>query len=662
MRPIGELLKRESPVTLARELVLRARRDWDKKRILAQMHQPCPVRFHRLHYYAPGGAEFTAQTRACMTGFASEICEGRFPFLGYGTVTLGFPPQWNVDFVSGKEWSQTAADMRGYVRHDGSDVKVPWELSRLQFLPILGKAHLLTGELRYREAGKRLLSNWITQNPVGVGVNWTLAMEAALRAMSICLFLDLLGPFRSEEQRWLEQVTRCLWQHLVFIEAHLEFSHLMRSNHYLSNIVGLYCLSVFLDGNGMASRRHTYKRRVEEEIEHQVHPDGGDYESSLGYHVLVMQMFTSALLLTRAARMTSDSGFSQRLKLMYQLTGEVASSAGQLPHVGDCDDGRVELMVDDLQQMLFVPVEGRNSLRVPSLLGVGSALFGGQSDLLEDAKWYGLSRANAAARAPKRTAPDRVMKVFPQSGIATAKRGDFDVLFFAMPNSIAGKGSHTHNDKLSLVVRIAGDEALCDSGTCCYTRDAGERNRFRATAAHNTLLVDDCEQNRILPENHSLFSIGNDARVSSIQAEQSDGAFVFRASHTGYRNLGVAHSRTVKLVDETLIMVEDEVAGTGKHRLEMNWQLSYGWRLAGIEEIESRTVCRIEGAHPFTMTFSAPVPLQVASCQRRVSRTFGSAVPTHRIRVLAECALPVTLLTSISRTEPVQPFQGTRCQ
>ena len=662
MKPIGQLLKQESPVTLARELVWRARKDWDKKRILAQMHQPCQVHFHRRQYYAPNTAEFTARTRSHVIGFASLVCEGRFPFLGYGTVNLGCPPKWNVDFVSGKEWPLNRSDIRGYVKHDGSDVKVPWELSRLQFLPVLGKAYVLTGDLNYRETGKRLLWNWIAQNPVSVGVNWTVAMEAALRAMSICFFLDLLGPLSAAEQHWLGQVTRSLWQHLLFIEAHLEFSHLMRSNHYLSNLVGLHCLSVFLEGTGMAARRHTYQRRVEQEIKHQTYSDGGDYESSLGYHVLVMQMFTTTLLLVRASKMVSDLEFSQRLKLMYKLAGEAADLAGQLPQVGDCDDGRVELMADDLQQMLFVPAEDRNSLRISSLLGVGAALFGGQADETEDAKWYGLNHPGPTAHRRERAVRHCGMKLFPQSGIAIARRDNLDAVFFAMPNSIAGKGSHTHNDKLSLVVRIAGDEVLCDSGTGCYTRDAAARNRFRSTAAHNTVVVDDCEQNRISPENSALFSLADDSQVSIIHAEQNDGESVFSAAHTGYRTLGITHSRTVKLVDGSLITVEDQISGTGKHRLEMNWQLSPNSHIAAIEEAEGKTVCRLDGAHVFSMTFSAAVSLQVTSQQSRISRTYGSTVPAQRIRVRTECQLPAKLFTSISVAKPTDTSQEARCQ
>jgi len=112
--------------------------------------------------------------------------------------------------------------------------------------------------------------------------------------------LNLLSPFREEEQTWLTGVTSSLWQHLGFYRGEYRVSHLIASNHYLSNIVGLYCLSLFLDGGKMVHKRGFYRRQIETAILQQVYEDGGDYEASTGYHVLVTQMFAVAMLLMRA--------------------------------------------------------------------------------------------------------------------------------------------------------------------------------------------------------------------------------------------------------------------------------------------------------------------------------------------------------------------------
>src|SRR6266849_6962950 len=534
------VLKRESPLLVAREVLWRARRELSKRRVLGRLEHPGHVELRNVSYYNPDLWALGEHSRELIVAFADEIRAGRYPFLGYGTVELGTRPKWNFDFVSGTEWPCVRCECSECIRHDGSDVKVPYELSRLQFLPVLGKAHVLTGEESYRGAAKDLLSHWIRSNPVPVGVNWTLAMEAALRAMSICFLLNLLSPIRREEEPWLANVTRSLAQHLLYIEANIEFSHLLTSNHYLSDIVGLYCLSAFLDGEGMAARRREYRQRIEAEMAQQVYEDGGDYEASTGYQVLVTQLFATALLLMRAERgVPARRAFVERLRMMFRFLNKVASASGELPQAGDCDDGRTELLVDDLQQMIHCPVAERNSLRDPHLLGLGRRLFGEGAGPGDDAAWYGLTDTTRIPNSepqinPASTCPIRVL---PKSGIGVLQNGSAELLFFAIPNGIFGKGSHTHNDKLSFVLRVGGQEVLCDCGTGCYTRDIATRNRFRSTAAHNTLLIDGAEQNHIDAGPSGLFILGNEAAVSSIQHGKEAQGYFLRASHTGYCSL-----------------------------------------------------------------------------------------------------------------------------
>src|SRR6266849_5161653 len=546
------ILKRESPLLVGREVLWRARREWKKRRILGRLEHPGHVEFRNVPYYNPDLLALSEHSRALIVAFADEIRAGRYPFLGYGTVELGTRPRWNFDFLSGAEWPYVRRESRECIRYDGSDVKVPYELSRLQFLPVLGKAHILTGDDSYRRAAKDLLSHWIQSNPVSVGVNWTIAMEAALRAMSICFLLNLLSPIRREEEPWLASVTRSLAQHLLYIEANIEFSHLLTSNHYLSDVVGLYCLSMFLDGEGMTARRREYRQRIEAEMAKQVYEDGGDYEAATGYQVLVTQLFTTALLLMRTEHPAPATAFIERLRMMFRFLNTVASASGQLPQVGDCDDGRTELLVDDIQQMMHLPISERNSLRVPTLLGLGKRLFGEGAGDGDDAAWYGLTDTAGIPNFQPQANLDSAcpIKLLPKSGIGVLKHGCAELLFFAIPNGILGRGSHTHNDKLSFVLRVGGQEVVSDSGTAGYGRDVKTRNRFRSTAAHNTLMIDGTEQNRIDCSPRGLFILGNEAAVSQIQEGREARGCFLRASHTGDRSLGVTHTRTIRVVDD----------------------------------------------------------------------------------------------------------------
>lgn len=635
-----------------REAVWRTRKGWHQKRLLSQIERAhCPVQFRNLPYFAPGAPALSNAGGLLITKYADDIGSGRFPFLGYGTQHLGYEPQWNVDFISGYEW--LPAYKNGYLTATpaGSDIKVPWELSRLQFLPVLGKAYRITKDEHYRADAKRLTSAWIMKNPVGVGVNWSIAMEAALRAMSLCFLLNLLSPIRTEEQNWLGVVTRCLWHHLLYIEAHLEFSHLIRSNHYLSNLIGLYCLSEFLDGSGMSARRNLYRQKVESEILRQTYEDGGDYEASTGYHVLVTQMFTSALLLMRAANVTPQPSFLERLQRMYSVIEHLASPGGQLPHVGDCDDGRVELLTDDLEQMLEFPVEQRNSLRVSNLLGFGKCLFGGSQGSLEDASWHALGDPGDNVVSSAATAEPRKSDiiVLPQSGMSVARAERAEVLFFAIPNGVCGKGSHNHNDKLSFVLRLDGEEVLCDSGTCTYTRDVKMRNRFRATSAHNTVMVDEQEQNIIDTSRTGLFSTGSEAEVHRIEDWSQNGEVFLRASHSGYERFGVTHIRTIRLSErKPVAVVEDQLGGSAAHRFEINFQLASGWKVSSVDKLPSEIRARVSGPRELEIRFQGAGNIQGQEEASLVSMTYGRSTTSSRLRFWGEATFPATLITTFS--------------
>jgi hypothetical protein len=649
MRAI-RILKRESPFLVAREVLWRIRREWNRKRTLGRLEHPGGFTFRDIRYYNPDLQSLSAHSRALILAFADELRAGRYPFLGYGTAELGTRPKWNLDFKSGAEWPYVWSECRECIRHDGSDVKVPYELSRLQFLPVLAKAHVITGDNSYRQTAKDLLSHWIQSNPVPLGVNWTIAMEAALRAMSICFLLNLLSPLRPEEQPWLATVTRSLAQHLLYIEGNIEFSHLLTSNHYLSDVVGLYCLSVFLDGEGMAARRREYRQRIEAEMAQQVYEDGGDYEASTGYQVLVTQLFTTALLLMRCERSTPPRpAFIERLRMMFQFLNAIVSTSGQLPQVGDCDDGRTELLVDDLQQMIHLPIAERNSLRVSRLLGLGQRLFGVGAGAGDDAAWYGLTDTAGTPYFQPQINPGSAgpVKVLPKSGIGVLKHGSAELLFFAIPNGIFGKGSHTHNDKLSFVLRVGGQEVLCDSGTGCYTRDIATRNEFRSTAAHNTLLIDGAEQNRIDTGPLGLFILGNDAAVCPIQAGREAQDHFLRASHTGYCSLGVKHTRTVRAVEgEPALVIDDKLEGDGVHDFELNFQLAPN-RNAEIISLENGIMCRVLGDPQVQLIVTGSVLLQGEMRPSLVSTAYGATVPSSRVRVWGRTTVPARITTQM---------------
>jgi hypothetical protein len=418
-------------------------------------------------------------------------------------------------------------------------------------------------------------------------------------------------------------MTVSLWRHLRFIEAHNEFSFRLRSNHYLSNIVGLTTLSAYLQGPGMERRLRKYADAVQREIPLQTYADGGDCEASTGYHVLVAQLGLHSLLVQRRSGCSITAEFEARLRLMFEWIATVADDAWKLPHLGDCDNGRVEFLPEDIAQAIGPPLQS-HSLRIRSLYTMASHVL----DLPSDDDWE-----------------RRPISFLRESGLAVLRSGEASVVFCAMPNGLQGKGSHTHCDKLSVVLRLGSDEVFCDSGSRCYTRSAELRNIDRSTRTHNTLMVDGADQNIIPTDPGLLFQCGNEAAVSPIALPES-GARAVRASNDGYSRLGIEHHRTV-LLTRCSLLVLDEVSGAGEHLLDLHYILGPEWRVSS-EIMTGETVsCAIAGPRRLSLECESESPLALTILPAQISRAYGAELPASCIRVQTTTRLPARVQTRV---------------
>jgi hypothetical protein len=611
-----ETLRDEPLPVLIREAGWRAIRSLRKSIFpVTTARANCRQCFRPIGYYESQMPLMSSDEQAAVLAYADAVLRGEYPLMGYGTPRLGTKPDWQCDWVSGKKWPIVDSRKMRIVRHDGSDVKAPWELSRLQWGPVVAQAYVISRERKYREAIQSLLADWIADNPPALGVNWTVAMEAALRGISLCLTMELLWPFTDEEQPWLDQVTASLWQHLRFIEAHSEFSFLLRSNHYLSNIVGLTTLSSYL---GLGRRREKYGRAVQRELVLQTYADGGDCEASTGYHFLVAQLGLHAFIVQQQSRVAMASEFETRLGQMFSWMASLADDSGKLPHLGDCDNGRVELLMDDIAQS-FLPATERHSLRAGSLCRLASRLL------------------------PHTFHQPKPVSVLPESGIAILRSGVASAVFCAMPNGLRGKGSHSHCDKLSLIFRLGPNEVFCDSGSRCYTRSAQRRNLDRSTRAHNTLMIDEAEQNIFSADPRLLFQSGNQAAVSAITICEGG----VRASHQGYSRIGIEHQRTVELGDGWML-ITDEVSGTGQHLLDLRFILGPEWHVSP-EKIAGEAVnCVIEGPRRLTLACATAELLTLSVLPAEISREYGAGLPTNCLQIQTAARLPAKVQTRVT--------------
>jgi hypothetical protein len=498
---------------------------------------------------------------------------------------------WHADPQSGVRWPPRFHTRFRYGelldRARPSDVKIPWELSRLQCLPRLALAFRLTGEERFVGAARSILSAWDDANPVGYGVNWAVGMEAGLRAVSMIIAQDLLmdgdEPRELAGNRW----RALLAEHGRFLHRNMEYSD-VNGNHMTACLLGLLYLGVFAPWDREAS---SWTERAVEclhvEIEAQTYPDGVCHEGSIPYHGLVAEMFLHALLVGERCGIEFSAGYRDRLHRMLAFTRAYLKPGGSVPRWGDADDGRVLSLGGELGE------------HHRSLLALGAVLLQSE-DLWEPGgplpfaaavlAGCGATAVSPGARAPASSASadsdattrdrDGGCRAFVDGGFFVLRRDDSYCLIDCGDVGMRGRGGHGHNDALSVELTLAGHDVLVDTGCASYTRSVDERVACLSGKAHNAVVVDGRE-----PAGVSLARIphAGPCPVEQVAFEADAARFVGR--HFGYGALGIErYERRVELPQERAsAIITDELDGDGEHHVRWSFHLSPRWREVGVE-------------------------------------------------------------------------------
>jgi uncharacterized heparinase superfamily protein len=495
---------------------------------------------------------------------------------------------WNADPRSGWHWPERPLDEGSAVAATraataanalvGIDVKSVWELNRHQFLVTLGCASWFERAAGHDEFAIALIDGWIEQNRGGVGVNWASPLEIGLRSISWLWSMGFLlaAPTIANELkvRWI----RSLAQHYQALKGRLSL-HSDRTNHLIGETTALWMLAAAMPGlPGAERQRERASGILAVEIERQVTADGVSREQSIGYHCFVIDMYVQVVALARRLAIALPPVIETRLTSMLDFLARVLGPAGEVPQIGDGDDGRA----------LPFPASLGARERAEALLAVGAQLFGrpqwsprrGEcSDLV-----YWLLGREAAAAVPARSdeRADTSSIVLREGGYcfldAVSETGQSRQLVF----DVGGLGylpnaAHEHADALSILARVNGTLVLGDPGTGTYTGSAAIRDRFRGTAAHNTVTVDDLDQADML----DTFKWVNPVRSELLAWSSTDEFDYVAARHGGYRRLRrpVDHRRDVLFVRPDYWTVVDRIEGSGEHRIVRRFHFPPGIEL-----------------------------------------------------------------------------------
>ncbi|CAG4882910.1 conserved protein of unknown function [Georgfuchsia toluolica] len=520
---------------------------------------------------------------------AERLVLGKFDVFALKGIDLGSPPRWNRDPKTGVEAPLSFGMLLDYRDPQlVGDIKYLWEPNRHLHLVTLAQAFALSGEARYLNVIERHLESWFAACPPGLGPNWSSALEAALRLINWSLAWQLIGGIDSplfqgivgERFRlsWLGSIHR----HVQFVREHFSL-YSSANNHLIGEAAGLFIAAVTWPYWPHAQTwRTTAQTMLEQEARLQNAPDGVNREQAVYYQQFELDLLLLPLLAGRANGVNFSTTYRSRIEAMLEYLASIMDVGGNVPMIGDADDGVVANLAHD-----------EKFCRYRSLLATGAVLFG-RSELktkastLDDKTRWLLGADAAAVFRSLPVAHDRlpVRRTFPDGGYYILGR-DFEgkneirLIADAGPLGYQSIAAHGHADALAFTLSVGGLEFLIDPGTYAYHTQGLWRAYFRGTAAHNTVRVDGCDQSEPGGNFMWLTKAKAGCRLWRSSAYQD----VFEGWHDGYMRLAdpVMHSRRITL-DKTgrRIVIEDILRMAGTHDIELFFHCSERCRLLAV--------------------------------------------------------------------------------
>ncbi len=594
---------------------------------------------------------------------AEAAAAGRLSVFGR-TVDVSTPrggTDWQLDPVHGGRFSGWASST-ALPDAPGLDPKMAWAIGRGDQWVALAQGTLLD-PARARDLAAALAASvhdFSVENPVGRGIHWTSAMEAALRAFDLVLALWLLSATKVPLDPDLAVDAACL---LVatgrFVLAHLEDDAAVPNNHLAADWLGLLACAEGLPEWPEAPRwRSLALAGLSAALRDQVNDDGTSFEGSIPYHRLATEVFAAGTILALAGRRGVGREHAARLHELFRAARALLSAKGEIPQIGDDDSGRVLALRErgPTEGAYLLPL-GAALLRDPTLLAGP-----GPGDAAEVA-WLLGPRALEALAAMRPPARRPGSASFPAGGFHVLRRGPFEAFLSCGANGQRGIGGHSHNDKLSVELFANGALAVCDPGSPTYTGDPEIRNAFRSTRAHATVTVDGLEQAPIMAGRPFALPDVADARLLAFDPGGPADRIV--GEHRGFARSGVVHRREV-WATEVGVAVIDRVAGRGVHRIELRWPFASArarLRAARADEMDAfGCVARaallgrivdpdlavevpLEGAGRLLLAFALPPALSPEIGPSLRSPGYGLLANASTALVAGAVACPATLAT-----------------
>ena len=413
------------------------------------------------------------------------------------------------------------------------DIRVEWELSRHSHFFILGKAFSITKNNFYAKTFQKQIETWIEKNPFLIGPNWKSPMEVGIRLTNWIFAFNFFKESDISVEFW-ERFTCTIYDHLFYIKKNWETFD-KPNNHYIANLVGyfygLHFFDSFVSRNPQKANKFLQKeilaiyKKILEQFDHQIFPDGTSYEGSTAYHRLVTELFWLFYLVCDAKNIFLPTIFETKLKKMFLFVEHCTIKAppsvteDHFIQIGDNDSGKI---------ITGIECHPRSN---PNIL---------------------------IKKTP-------LLSHYPNFGLTIIKNKNFHITFRHPTFEKKQHGGHFHEDRFSITLFYKNIPILVDPGSFVYTKNKFFRDIFRSFLSHNTFYE---SNQKLVDKNIPIFNLHKTEQFDTAKfSHHFEKGITFHDSSTNnifvknscYRNGKFLSRKIILNQEKNLFQIEDSI-------------------------------------------------------------------------------------------------------
>jgi heparan-sulfate lyase len=410
-----------------------------------------------------------------------------------------------------------------------------WQLNRMYFWDALARVYWHTGDEKYAREWCTQLIDWTRKNPNDADHNYAWrSIEAGIRGHSWTELFQQFIDSPSFTPEVLVAFLNSCYDHAEYLMT----KYSSRSNWGLMEAEGMAFIALTFPEFKEANKWRTEAfRRLNNEINLQIYPDGQQRELAMGYHLGCIEWFlrTYELAKMNGIENTFPESYLQKIQKMCEVPMKLCHPDGRIAQFGDAwtgEPGQHNGMFLEWSEkfnrpdFLFLATDGREGVK-----------------------------------------PEATAFVLNESGFYSLRSGwTRDAICLVLKCGPDG-GGHCQPDNGTFELYAGGRILMPDAGSYIYNGDPEGRAWFRQTKVHQTLTLDG--QNSRYAPRLVLWKPGDNLDILVVENE----------SYPGF-----IHRRSVFFVDKSYFVIVDEAKSEKTGDVDIHFQLAPGDAVFNIEK------------------------------------------------------------------------------